>query len=89
MKKLNRDQAIEAAGVDAVEAVERINCDFTGTLTDGTEWDGYTEFRATHIIDDYANISAYYYETNDDVNDVEDMADLKMEVEFYVFEETK
>ena len=41
---MTREEAIKTVGLELVEEAERDNCDFTNRVTDGTEWDGYTEF---------------------------------------------
>lgn len=41
---MTREEAIKAVGLELVEDAERDNCDFTNRVTDGTEWQGYTEF---------------------------------------------
>jgi hypothetical protein len=87
MKKLNREQAIEIAGIDAVEAVEAMNCEYTNRVTNGTEWHGYDEFSATYDIDDYATLTAYYFVASDDLKDVEDLSDINWKIEYYIYED--
>ncbi|MFW0778473.1 MAG: hypothetical protein ACN2B6_12230 [Rickettsiales bacterium] len=48
MNKLTRDEAINEVGIEAVAAVEGINCEVYGYSVCGN----FVEFRATHELDD-------------------------------------
>lgn len=84
--KLTRNEAIEIAGTELIDAVEEVNCDFTGCVTDGTEWTGYTQFSATTENDTH-RIVAYYFQDSDLLNDVEDLSDLDWSIDHYEIEE--
>ena len=63
---MTREEAIKAVGLKLVEQVERMNCDYTNRVTDGTEWDGYTEFSAVSDYNDNMDrVVAYYYQPNE------------------------
>ena len=64
-KTLNRLEAIEAVGLNAIEAVEYINCDYTNTLTNNDT----VEFKSSIRIGDII-LSAYYYPTQDELDDI-------------------
>lgn len=80
---MTREEAIKAVGQEAVEKVERENCDFTNRLTDGTEWMGWTEFAAWIDIDDERKLGAFYYQKKEDVDAVEDLGDLIWDIDHY------
>jgi len=70
MNTMTRNEAIKAAGIKAVEAVEDKNCDFTNSVTDGTEWTGFTQFSASVDLDDNDigdTLAMYYYIDDDDL----------------------
>lgn len=75
---MTRNEAIKEVGIEAVNAVERLNCDFTNRLMEN----GYTEFSACYDINDEESIIAYYYQKDEDIN-VEDFSDLDWEIERY------
>jgi len=81
---LTREQAIERAGLELVEKVEGLNCDFTGRLQ--TDGDKAVEFSAgTNFIDqDGYNrvLTAYYYQDPEDL-DENDFDDLDWEISGY------
>jgi beta-glucanase (GH16 family) len=60
---LTREQAIEAAGLDAVNAVERISCDPTNIIgyNGSCQGDALIEWSARHALADGAVLTAYYY----------------------------
>lgn len=63
---MTREEAIKAVGLELVEEAERDNCDFTNRVTDGTEWDGYTEFVGrSGENEDGERVEAYYYQPNE------------------------
>lgn len=77
---MKRSEAIEKAGIEAVERVEKMNVDFTNRVTDGTHLQGYTEFSAsTEFIDECgerATLIMYVYIDSDDVAAVENLENL-------------
>jgi hypothetical protein len=81
MIKVSREEAIAMAGVDAVKEVEAANVDFTGRITDGTPYIGWTEFAASvqyksELTDDDATLTMYVYIDSDDLVGCEDLSDL-------------
>lgn len=76
---MTRDEAIKAAGSEAVEAVENKNVDFTNTVTDGTPNMGYTEFSATVELDEDSRLTMYCYIDTDKVKAADDLSDLDWE----------
>jgi len=80
---MSRDQAIEAVGIKAVEAVENENCDFTNRVQ--TDGDTGVEFSACASIEhnDYNHIIAYYYIEQDDLDAAESLDDLSWSIEGY------
>ena len=80
MKRINKEQAITAVGMDAVESVRALPCDLTNRVTDGTEWQGYTEFAATlktkDTDDDEVILVAYYFFPTDEVMAAYDLSSL-------------
>lgn len=80
---MTREQAIEMAGIERVETVEGMDCDFTNRVTTGTEWDGFCEFSASVPLDDGDYLTAFYYQKNEDVNATEDLGSLTWVVDHY------
>ena len=78
---LTRLQAIEKIGIDAVEAVDRENCDFTGRVqTDGDEG---IEFSSSIEVDGDILI-AYFYQTQDDLDAAgDDLSNCNWEIAGY------
>lgn len=71
---MNRDEAINGAGIEKVEKVEHENLDFTGRTTEGTQYDGYTEFSATVDIEGYDTaLTIYVFIDSDVLLDVENL----------------
>ena len=68
--KLTRDQAIAEVGIDAVDRVDAIPCDFTGRVqTDGDESVEFSaSCKATNQDEDDCQIVAYYYQMQDDLD---------------------
>lgn len=62
--KLTRDQAIAEVGIEAVDKVDAMNCDFTNRLQ--TDGDDDVEFsatvRATDRSGDSVQLVAFYYQ---------------------------
>lgn len=71
---MTRDEAIKAVGIEAVEAVERINCEPTNRVgyNGNTQNDPTIEWEATYQLpenaDEYDHISAYYYTDADETD---------------------
>lgn len=82
---LTREQAIEAAGLEAVEKVEAMNCDFNNRVQ--TDGDTAVEFEAcVDFIDSEGaerSLTAYYYQEQEELDEVEDMGNLDWEIEGY------
>ena len=63
---MTREEANKAVGLELVEDAERDNCDFTNRVTDGTEWQGYTEFVGRSGENEKGErVEAYYYQPNE------------------------
>ena len=63
---MTRAEAIERAGLKYVEQAEKDNCDFTNRVTEGTEWQGYTEFSAaSDLNENKERVVVYYYQSNE------------------------
>ncbi len=83
--EMTREQAVAAVGEDAVNNVERENCDFTNRV----QYDGDTrvEFAASVRCEDTegnaVTLLAYYYQEQSDVNAVDSPDELKWEIEGY------
>ena len=75
---LTRAQAIEAAGEDAVKAVESKNCDFTNRVMD----DGQVEFAAS-VTTSEGVLTAYYYQSQAAVDAADGLDALDWEIEGY------
>jgi hypothetical protein len=78
---VSREEAIAIVGVDAVKEVETENVDFTNRLTDGTPYNGWTEFAASvqcisELTDDGAVLTMYVYIDSNDLVDCEDLSNL-------------
>ena len=86
---MTREEAIKAVGLELVEGAERDNCDYTNRVTDGTEWDGYTEFSASsRYNEDMQRGVVYYYQPNDVLEKMmedgdTDLGDLDWEIDHY------
>ena len=74
MNTMTRSEAINAAGIKAVEAVESKNCEFTN----GVSETGFQQFSATvKIYDDNSDetgdeLAMYYYISDDDLEQAGD-----------------
>lgn len=51
MENMTREEVINEIGLAYVEQVEKESVDFTNRVTDGTPYQGYTEFSATVSVD--------------------------------------
>ena len=72
---MNRNELIERIGADAVDRLERLNCDYTGRLLDN----GGQEFRASLEValdDGFWNAEVYYRQSNSDLESVENLDEL-------------
>ena len=82
MEKLNREQAIAIVGLEAVEAVEKENCDFTNRLMD---YD--VEFSAGVLSEnkdgEKVSLVAYYYQSKEDVEECQELDHLDWEISHY------
>lgn len=71
--KLNRDQAIAAAGIETVNAVEKANCDFTNRVDADLDLQGVVEFSASVKFVDASgiqrNLTVYYYPKKSEIDD--------------------
>lgn len=83
MAKMTRDEAVKLCGLEAVERIEKENCDFTNRVTNGTEWNGYCEFIASINLEDGRILESYYYQEEKEVDQVEDLGYLLWEVDHY------
>lgn len=86
---MTREEAIKAVGLKLVEQAEHMDCDYTCRVTDGTEWDGYTEFSAASDYNDNMDrVIVYYYQPNDILekmaeNGDTDLGGLDWEIDHY------
>jgi hypothetical protein len=63
---MTREEAIKAVGLELVEEAERDNCDYTNRVTEGTEWQGYSEFAGFSSRNENGDmVVAYYYQPNE------------------------
>ena len=78
---LNKDQAINTVGVDAVNNIDYVNCEPTGRVGYNgacqgdslTEWTSYVSCKDNN--GDNVTLSAYYYTTNDQDQMIADTGD--------------
>jgi len=84
---MRKKEAIEIVGEDLVNAVEDENCTCTNSVTDGTEWSGYTLFSAT-AENKCHRLTAYYAVDTDIVNEVENLDEINWKIDHYEVEET-
>ena len=81
-ENLSREEAVALLGERLISDVESLHCDYTNRVTDGTEWQGFTEFMSSlELGNNNYHINAYYYQKNEDVEKTEDLGSLKWEVE--------
>ena len=82
---LTREQAIEMVGLELVEKVESMNCDFTNRIQ--TDGDTAVEFSAgINFIDKDGyrrTLTAYYYQDPRDLDATDDLGSLDWEVSGY------
>ena len=82
IENLSREEAISLLGEKLIKKVEAVNADYTNRVTDGTEWNGFTEFMSSlELGNNNYHINAYYYQKNEDVENTEYLGNLKWEVE--------
>lgn len=86
---MTREEAIKAVGLELVEQAERDNCDFTNRVTDGTEWQGFTEFSAcSNYNENMDRVVVYYYQPNEVLEQMQkdgntDLGGLDWEIDHY------
>lgn len=83
---LTKEEAIEIAGTELVELVEYENCECTNSVTDGTEYHGFTLFSAD-VENETHRLTAYYVVDTDEVNAVENLDEINWEIDHYEVEE--
>ena len=86
MENLTKKEAIKIAGSELVEAVEAVNCECTNSVTDGTEWHGYTLFCADLENEAY-RVLAYYAVNTDEAKAAESLDEINWEIAYYEVEE--
>lgn len=74
---LTREQAIQSVGVELVGKLDAANCDFTGRVQ--TDGDDSVEFAASVATggDEHETLTAYYYQSPQDLEGVEDLGNLQ------------
>lgn len=83
--KMTREEAVAMVGLDAVERVEKENCDFTSRC----QCDGDTAVEFSATVDatdtdgDRVSLVAYYYQQQEDVESCENLDELNWEIEGY------
>lgn len=69
---LTREQAIKQAGIDAVEAIEKENCDFTNRVDQELDFEDVVEFSSSIEFIDAEGINRtltmYYYPDAEQIN---------------------
>lgn len=80
---LTKEEAIEIAGIEIIEAVEEVNCELIGT-----DEHGWRAVFTAHIENETHRVTAYYYQDSDTVgiDGVEDLSDLEWEIDHYEVE---
>ncbi len=82
---LSQEEAIERVGIEAVNQVDVLNCDFTNRQQN----DGTIEFSSNVECmenDEPVMLTAYYYQDEDSVEQVEELDLLDWEVAGYTVE---
>lgn len=70
---MTREEAIKIAGLEYVEQAEKENCECTCRVTEGTEWQGYTEFSAcSDYNENMDRVVVYYYQPNEVLNQMQE-----------------
>lgn len=81
---LTREQAIEIVGVDAVNAVDAKNCDYTNRVqTDGDSDIEFSAGVAATSVDCDVTLLAYYYQDQSALDAVDELDQLDWEIEGY------
>lgn len=86
---MTREEAIKIAGLEYVEQAEREACECTCRVTDGTEWNGYTEFSASSDYNENMDrVVVFYYQPNELVTvgedeEAPDLGSLNWEIDHY------
>jgi hypothetical protein len=82
---LTRDQAINICGIDAVDKLDKLNCDFTNRVQ--TDGDNAVEFSASiECIDsdgDDCTLIAYYYQDQGKIDGTDDLGSLDWQINGY------
>lgn len=79
---LTEAQTIELCGEEIVDKLSYKNCDFSGCTTP----DGLIEFTASIQLDDHEDyyfLIAHYYQTEEDVENAEELDQLEWEIDHY------
>lgn len=88
--KYTKTQAVEIVGSKVVEEVEALNCEPTGRVIYPAfepEHEGMQEFSATLSLEDGGRITAYYYQSDEDLEEYnDDISMLVWEVEHFEIE---
>ena len=79
---LDRKEAIEKVVIDAVDAVENIFCEIFGSTDNGLVM--FTAVFDLPHESQFDHITIYYYQTEDDILDNEDLSDLDWEPHGYI-----
>lgn len=83
-----RAEVVEILGEEAVERVERENCDYTGCVSADLDCNNEVEFSASISLPgdeerDGICLTAYYYQDKDKAQETEDLGDLDWEVRHF------
>jgi hypothetical protein len=82
---MTREQAIQAVGVELVNKLDGVNCEPTGRLQ--TDGDDSVEFSSSVETsnEEYGRmtLTAYYYQSSEDVEGTEDLSNLEWTVAGY------
>lgn len=83
--ELTREQAIDICGLDAVNKLDTVNCDFTNRVQ--TDGDDAVEFAASISCKDSdgedCTLIAYYYQDQESVDAADDLGSLDWEINGY------
>jgi hypothetical protein len=83
--KMTREQAIQVVGAELVNMLDSVDCEPTNSLpTDGDDSVEYAASVGTGN-DEYGHmtLTAYYYQSPEDLEDVEDLSNLEWTVAGY------
>lgn len=81
MRNITRQEAIKEVGLESVVKVEGETVDFSCRVTDGTTYQGYTEFSATVKVDseDWDELTMYVYVDTHEVDAADDLDQIDWE----------